>query len=170
MLSPIPSTLSEFHHTFEINILSVSVFEFQRVGVTLGNSLGWTSWQCHNSYQRLENTSIISDLSRDSYSLRVPKMRVFFETLKFLVELVFLVPNSFTHTHSPLPLTNFSSLIHFPLLRYHIPSLHLVCTKLSPPALSLSLSLHRQTPYEFIVQLTFSARAVPFSTTNYSWY
>ena len=27
----------------------------------------------------------------------------------------------FTHTHSPLPLTKLSSLIHFPLLRYPIP-------------------------------------------------
>jgi hypothetical protein len=28
---------------------------------------------------------------------------------------------NFTHTHSPLPLINFSSLIHFPLLRYPCP-------------------------------------------------
>lgn len=49
-----------------------------------------------------------------------------------------------SHTHSFLPLTNFSSLIHFPLLRSPILP---VCTRLSPsPVLSLSLSLHRD-PY-----------------------
>ena len=52
-----------------------------------------------------------------------------------------------SHTHSPLPLTNFSSLIHFPFLRYPISPLHLVCARLSPPsALAISLSPHRH-PY-----------------------
>ena len=41
---------------------------------------------------------------------------------------------SFTHTHSPLPLTNLSPPTHFPLLRYvPLPSLHLVCLRLHHP-------------------------------------
>ena len=48
--------------------------------------------------------------------------------------------------HSPLPLTNFSSLIHFPLLRSPIPPIYLVCERLSiPPIFVISLSLHRDT-------------------------
>ena len=54
------------------------------------------------------------------------------------------------HTQSHLPITNFSSLIHFPFLRYPLPPLHLVCARLSPPpALAISLSYHRH-PYLFL--------------------
>jgi hypothetical protein len=56
----------------------------------------------------------------------------------------------FTNTHTPLPLTNFSPLIHFRLLRYPLPPLHLVCEMISPsPDLGLSLSLYRY-PYVYI--------------------
>ena len=42
------------------------------------------------------------------------------------------------------PLTNVSHPIHFPLLRYPLPPLHLVCVRLwTPPALALSHSPHR---------------------------
>jgi hypothetical protein len=42
------------------------------------------------------------------------------------------------------PLANLSPPIHFPLLRYPLPPLHLVCVRLwPPPALALSLSPHR---------------------------
>ncbi len=61
-------------------------------------------------------------------------------------------PYSFTLTHSHIPLTNISSLLHFPLLRYPIPPIHLVCPRLSPPsALALSLSLHRHPYHSFCV-------------------
>ncbi len=44
-----------------------------------------------------------------------------------------------TRTHSPLPLTNLSPPIHFPLLRYSLPPLHLVCARpRHPPALPVS--------------------------------
>ncbi len=51
---------------------------------------------------------------------------------------------SFTRTRSPLPLTNLSLPISFPLLRYPLPPLHLVCARLPPPASALSLSPHRR--------------------------
>jgi hypothetical protein len=52
-----------------------------------------------------------------------------------------------SHAHSPLPLTNLSPPIYFPLLRYLLPPLHLVCTRLSPsPALALCLSLGPHRP------------------------
>ena len=54
--------------------------------------------------------------------------------------------------HSPLPLTTLSPPIHFPLLRYPLPPLHLVCTRLlHPPALVLSLSPH---PHPFSISPT----------------
>ena len=46
-----------------------------------------------------------------------------------------------THTHSHLPHTRTSrlSLIHFPILRSPIPTLHRVCERLSPPSDYVSL-------------------------------
>jgi hypothetical protein len=37
-----------------------------------------------------------------------------------------------SHTHSPITLTNLSPPIHFPLLRYPLPPIHLVCPRFSP--------------------------------------
>jgi hypothetical protein len=60
-------------------------------------------------------------------------------------------------THSPLVLTKLSPLIHFPLPRYCLPPLHLVCARLSPPpALALSLSPHRH-PFLHIPSSRLSA-------------
>ena len=57
---------------------------------------------------------------------------------------------SFTRTRSPLPLTNLSLPISFPLLRYPLPPLHLVCARLSPPpALPFRLPPHRH-PFFYI--------------------
>jgi hypothetical protein len=65
-----------------------------------------------------------------------------------------LFKHSFSVTFFYFPLTNFSSLIHFPLLRYPIPTLHLVCVRLSPPpSLTFTLSLHRH-PYLHILSPT----------------
>ena len=59
-------------------------------------------------------------------------------------------PHSFTRTHSPLPLTDLSSPIHFPLLRYPLPPFYLVCGRSSPPpALALCPSPNRH-PFLYI--------------------
>ncbi len=51
------------------------------------------------------------------------------------VSLLNSLPYRFTYTHSPLPLTNLSSPLHFPLLRYPLPPIHLVCVRLHHPPL-----------------------------------
>ncbi len=51
-----------------------------------------------------------------------------------------------SRAHSPLPLTNLSPPPRFPLLRYPLPPLHLVCARLChPPVSALCHSQHRPT-------------------------
>jgi hypothetical protein len=70
------------------------------------------------------------------------------------------------HAH-PSHSQTLSPPIHFPLLRYPLPPLHLVCARLSPPpALDVSLSPHRH-PFQYIPPSScFSHR----STNKKSWW
>jgi hypothetical protein len=67
---------------------------------------------------------------------------------------------SYTHTHPSQSQTPTLSLIHFPVLRYPIPPLHLVCGRISPPPTSvLSLSIHRP-PDIYVMVFPLSSRFI----------
>ena len=97
---------------------------------------------------RLNRSSfrIVEDVKwKKSYSVRL----LVFQTGKLI---------SFTSTHSPLPLTNLPPPLHFPLLRYPLPLLHLLCARLRhTQALALCLSQHRHLFTSSSLALAFSA-------------
>ena len=66
-----------------------------------------------------------------------------------------------SRANSPLPLTNLSPPIHFPLLRYPLPPLHLVCVMLlHPPALALQVVSHHTDTLFHIPPLTLALSGI----------